>query len=218
MSRPLLLGHRGARGTRSIPENTLESFDLALTQGCDGFEFDVRRTADGHAVICHDPIVHGVDVARSNLADLRNVPQLEPVLACYSQRAFLDIELKVAGLEALVVEALRACPSQRGYVVSSFLPEALLALRGLDQNIPLGVICEDKHQLAAWKQLPVQFVIAHHSLVDEALCRILANASKRILVWTVNTREQILRLSSNGVDGIISDDTALLVTTLRGSG
>jgi len=57
--RPLLLGHRGARAEKSIPENTLASFDCALAQGCDGFEFDVRLSADGQPVICHDTRVHG---------------------------------------------------------------------------------------------------------------------------------------------------------------
>ncbi len=38
---------RGARGVRSLRENTITSFDHALADGCDGFEFDVRRTADG---------------------------------------------------------------------------------------------------------------------------------------------------------------------------
>jgi hypothetical protein len=45
---PLLLGHRGAR--RAAPENTLAAFDLALQHGCDGFEFDVRRTLDGRSL------------------------------------------------------------------------------------------------------------------------------------------------------------------------
>ena len=45
-TRPLLLGHRGARSEKSIPENTLASFDLR-SPGCDGFEFDVRLTAEG---------------------------------------------------------------------------------------------------------------------------------------------------------------------------
>ncbi|MGC1220522.1 MAG: glycerophosphodiester phosphodiesterase, partial [Candidatus Sulfotelmatobacter sp.] len=63
--RPLLLGHRGARAEKSIPENTLASFDLTLAQGCDGFEFDVRLTADGHAVVCHDATAHGLKIAES---------------------------------------------------------------------------------------------------------------------------------------------------------
>ena len=32
MTRPLLLGHRGARAVRSIPENTAASFDRALAE------------------------------------------------------------------------------------------------------------------------------------------------------------------------------------------
>ena len=37
----------------------------------------------------------------------------------------------------------------------------------------------------------------------------------RIFVWTVNDPEAMLRLAAWGVDGIISDDTELLVRTLR---
>jgi glycerophosphoryl diester phosphodiesterase len=218
MSHPLLLGHRGARATRSIPENTLESFDLALAHGCDGFEFDVRQTADGRAVICHDPTVHGIEVARAESGDLQDLPILQHVLTRYSQTAFLDIEVKVAGLQAMVVETLRAHPPQREFVVSSFLPEILLSFRRLDREIPLGLICEERYQMAAWTELPIQFVIPHHSLVDEALCQLLHAAGKQILVWTVNRREEVLRLRNWGVDGIISDDTKLLLEVLRPCG
>ena len=41
----------------AVPENTFASFDLALEHGCDGFEFDVRLTGCGRAVVCHDPKV-----------------------------------------------------------------------------------------------------------------------------------------------------------------
>jgi glycerophosphoryl diester phosphodiesterase len=215
MSRPLLLGHRGARATRSIPENTIESFDLALAHGCDGFEFDVRQTADGRSVISHDPSVHGIEVARAGSGDLHDLPVLQQILARYWQGAFLDIEIKVTGPEATVLEALRAHPPQRGYVVSSFLPEVLLAVRALDREVPLGLICEHQLQLAAWKELPVQFVIPHYSLVDGTLCQLLHAARKQVLVWTVNRREEMLNLKSWGVDGIISDDTKLLLEVLH---
>jgi glycerophosphoryl diester phosphodiesterase len=51
--------------------------------------------------------------------------------------------------------------------------------------------------------------------VDEALCQFLHAAQKQILVWTVNGREEMLQLRSWGVDGIIADDTKLLVEVLR---
>src|SRR5215472_15313221 len=120
-NRPLLLGHRGARAVRSIPENTLESFDRALADGCDGFEFDVRLTADGVAVVCHDPSFHGIEIATATSAQVPQLPRFEQVLSRYQERAFLDIELKVTGLEKIVLELLRKYTPKRGYVVSSFL-------------------------------------------------------------------------------------------------
>src|ERR1700681_1548881 len=91
--RPLLLGHRGARALKSIPENTLASFDQALADGCDGFEFDVRLSADGKPVVCHDPQTGGVEIARTSARQLAGLPQLQDVLARYEDNAFLDIEL-----------------------------------------------------------------------------------------------------------------------------
>jgi len=214
MSRPLLLGHRGARATHSIPENTFESFDLALAHGCDGFEFDVRQTADGRAVICHDPEFQGVTIAQAKAGELASLPQLDQLLARYSQKAFLDIEIKVTGLEQLVLSTLEAHPPRRGYVISSFLPEVLTTLRSLDQAVPLGLLCEDPSQLSAWKNSPAQFVIPHFTLIDEHLCTLLHAAGKKILAWTVNGREAMLRLRDNGVDGIISDETKLLIEVL----
>ena len=210
MSRPLLLGHRGARSTRSIPENTLASFDLALEHGCDGFEFDVRQTGDGRCVICHDPEIKGIEIARAGAGDLADLPVLGQVLARYRDRAFLDIEIKVSGIENAVIQCLRTHPPQRGYVVSSFLPEVLLKLRELDADLPLGLICETKAQLAAWDRLPVQFVIPHYTLTDINVCDAVHAAGRKLFTWTVNRQEQILRFKGMGVDGLISDDTEML--------
>jgi glycerophosphoryl diester phosphodiesterase len=215
MSRPLLLGHRGARATRSIPENTIASFDLALAHGCDGFEFDVRRTADGRALICHDPKVGEIEIAHAGPEELADLPDLDQVLSRYHASAFLDIELKVAGLEHAVLQALRSHPPQRGYVISSFLPEVLIALSELDDRLPLGLLCETRPQLAAWPRLPVQYVLPHHTLIDIDICETLRKEKRKVVAWTVNRKESMLQFQKMGVDGIISDDTETLAT-LRG--
>ena len=111
---PLLLGHRGVRAEKSLPENSLASFDLALAQGCDGFEFDVRLSADGRAVVCHDAISHGQEVASCSAKQL-SLPSLREVLTRYQTRAFLDIELKVPGLEKITVDLLRKVRPVRGF-------------------------------------------------------------------------------------------------------
>src|SRR5207245_3684964 len=115
----LLLGHRGARAFTSIPENSFASFDLALEHGCDGFEFDVRLTGCGRAVVCHDPKADGITVSQATADQLLHIPRLEDVLQGYGQRAFLDIELKVTGLESRVLNCLRDFRVEDDYVVSS---------------------------------------------------------------------------------------------------
>jgi glycerophosphoryl diester phosphodiesterase len=47
-----VIAHRGASG--QAPENTIEAFELAVRQGADAFELDVRLTADGVPVVLHD--------------------------------------------------------------------------------------------------------------------------------------------------------------------
>ena len=112
--KPLLLGHRGCRGRSSavLPvENSLAAFEYALTNGCDGFEFDVRHTRDGRNVLWHDAKWHGMEIAATDYADLtdRNnacLPLLEEALQRFGSRAYLDIELKVPGNEQSVIAAV----------------------------------------------------------------------------------------------------------------
>jgi glycerophosphoryl diester phosphodiesterase len=212
---PLLLGHRGARASKGIPENTFASFDLALKHGCDGFEFDVRRTACGTAVICHDPKVGKIEIAKAQASELPQLPRFEEVIRKYRQKAFLNIELKVAGLESTVLEILSQNPPARGCVISSFIPSVVISLRARNSPFGAGIICETTAQLARWRKLPVDYVIPHRSMVKKALVQELRSTNRKIFVWTVNAKREMLRLSNLRVDGIISDDTELLARTLR---
>lgn len=232
--RPLLLGHRGAR-LPQVPENTIAAFDGALQAGCDGFEFDVRSTRDQQLVVVHDPKLCGREVAASTCAGLQQwwrekmtpvsagrsaardelaPPCLQDVLQRYAGRAFLDIELKVAGVEEAVLQALHTHPPA-AFVVSSFLPQVLRDLRQHDERIPLGIICENARQLAQWPKLPVSFVVPHHKLVSKKLIHDLHDDGKKMVVWTVNREEEMRRWAAWGADAIVSDDPELLARTLR---
>jgi len=215
MTRPLLLGHRGARADKTFPENTLPSFDLALAQGCDGFEFDVRLTADGQAVVCHDATTRGLEIAESSAQQLA-LPLLRDVLTRYQSTAFLDIELKVPGLETIVADLLRQLAPARGFVVSSFLPEVLQTIHARDATLPLGLICETRAEFIRWAHLPVDYVIPHHKLLSQNLVAEMKAAGKKMLVWTVNASVDMKRFSKWGVDGVISDYPKRLVRALGG--
>ncbi|WP_024801320.1 glycerophosphodiester phosphodiesterase [Nocardia sp. BMG51109] len=73
---PFVVAHRGASGTR--PEHTLAAYDLALREGADGVECDVRLTRDGHLVCVHDRTVDRTSsgtglVSEMSLEELRQL-------------------------------------------------------------------------------------------------------------------------------------------------
>jgi len=214
-SLPLLLGHRGLRGSSLAGENTLAAFDLALQQGCDGFEFDVRVTEDGVGVVCHDGEFSGLAIASTSADRVNELPRLEDVLSRYAGRAFLNIELKVPGIAQSLIASLASSPPQKGFVISSFLPEVLAEVISMRASAPVGLICEREKELQRWPDLPVQYVIPHHSLVTRELTDHVHAAGKKLLVWTVNREAAMLRFADWKVDGIISDKPELLSDTLR---
>jgi glycerophosphoryl diester phosphodiesterase len=217
--KPLLLGHRGCRSA-GITENSLAAFAHAMSQGCDGFEFDVRRTREGRNVVWHDPTCCNKEIASTDSAELldpdgRRLTALEEVLTNFGRTAYLDIELKVSGGEESIVAALRANPPQSGIIVSSFFPEILLRLHGLDDRLPLGFICDRRSALDSWPDLPVQVVLPRYSLLHPQLVENIHQSGRQIISWTVNTKDQMRFASECGVDGLISDSPELLYQTFH---
>lgn len=228
-TRPLLLGHRGARelsrfkvrrrAAKIPPENTLACFEYALAHGCDGFEFDVRLTRDERLVLCHDASLGGRKVAASSFEVLSStreepLPCLGDVLTTFGDRAYLDIEVKVAGAEELVIAALRRSKPQR-FLLSSFLPDVLTRFHQLDASLPLGYICDRAANMHTWQELPIQVFLPQCKLMTEKLLLEVRSRRVELFTWTVNRQDDMQRLAAWGVDGLISDDPDLLCQTLR---
>jgi glycerophosphoryl diester phosphodiesterase len=73
---PFVVAHRGASAER--PEHTRAAYELALREGADGVECDVRLTRDGHLVCVHDRRVDRTStgtglVSELTLAELREL-------------------------------------------------------------------------------------------------------------------------------------------------
>ena len=204
------------------PENTIPAFDLALEHGVDGFEFDVRCTRARESIVCHDASFNRLAVRKHTLDQIRvscspgnNPPCLEDVLERYSGAAFLNIEIKVRGMEQAVFQAIRRFPPRRGYFISSFLPSVVRKLHALDKTLVLGAVSKTYWHLRRWKSLPVEYVVPHYNLLTPKLIETLHAAGKTVITWTVNHPLQMRRAAEMGVDGIISDDTRLLAETFR---
>src|SRR5260221_4532600 len=150
--RPWVLGHRGAR--RRAPESTMAAFELAMEEGADGIELDVRLDNDGDVVVIHDPTLARVtdgrdtrrieevgrrDLSHVDLGGGETVPRLADVLAWAKARgARINIELKAdvarpALLVWSVVELVGAEPHAAGRLIrSSFDPRLVAAVAHLN--------------------------------------------------------------------------------------
>ena len=118
---PLVIAHRGA--CWDAPENTLEAFELAVEQGADYVEFDVRAK-NGELVICHD----------ANPPE--GVPTLDDVLGALAGRIGLCVELKEDEVAEPTLEALRVHGvAADSLIVVSFLAGALDTVRRLDPDL-----------------------------------------------------------------------------------
>ena len=146
-----VIGHRGASGL--APENTMQSFALALAQGADALEFDVRLTADGIPVVLHDPTlrrtcdriepVEALSAAILAQADAGyhfssdggatwpfrdrqiGIPRVADVLDQFPETPFL-IEVKEVRAARPLASLIRDRGASGRVVVASFLEEALL--------------------------------------------------------------------------------------------
>ena len=100
MSGLIKVGHKGA--DHVAPGNTIASFEAALECGVDMIEFDVLRLKDGRLVLAHD----------YEDGERPDALTLEEGLDHFAGEAYgdveLDVDLKLPGYEAEVVEGLRS--------------------------------------------------------------------------------------------------------------
>jgi glycerophosphoryl diester phosphodiesterase len=204
---PLRIGHRGAAGHQR--ENTTRSFLRALELGVDLIETDLRETADGAIVLCHDPRIDDHQVRTSTLADLRAIDEelatLEDVLAVTNGRCGLMLELKVTGLAERTIAATAGFTGPLIY--ASFHHEELLAIRRLQPDAKTLALIHaapvDKARFAIDAQAThagINLDFATAAFVSE-----LQNSGLQVFVYTVNEPEDIAAVKAVRVDGILSD-------------
>lgn len=225
----LKVGHRGARAYE--PENTLRSFKKAIELGVDAVEIDVRKTKDGEIVVIHDADVKRTTngqglVAELTLKELKDltidksehVPTLEETLAFLDKRAQVFIELKEAGIEEQVLLIVKKLKLKKGIVIVSFLEDALKKIRELDSEIETGLIyAKHKNPLKGALELKAQWLLAFYRFTHTANVEKAHENGLKVLVWTVNTPEEVVEMSQKGVDAIASDKPDIFATVEAGT-
>jgi glycerophosphoryl diester phosphodiesterase len=224
----ICIAHRGASARE--PENTLRAFDAALALGVDAVELDVHLV-HGHLVVVHDARVDRTTNGRGPLTDFtfdrlrkldaglgERIPTLEEVVDLVCGRARLIVELKgpdtLGPVVALVQGLVRAgTATYDQFLISSFDHRAIeralhlapdLPRAPLVQGVPLG--------LAAFAEpLRPHSIHISHEFVPPELVEDAHRRGYRVFVYTVNDRDEIDELRTRGVDGVFTDDPALMM-------
>jgi glycerophosphoryl diester phosphodiesterase len=215
------IGHRGAPAL--APPNSLAGIEAALAAGLDGVELDVVFAE--RLVVAHSrQDVHGA------------TPTLDEALALPVPLLLLD--LKEAGHEAELVAALRRHDAVERTLVCSQLPRVLRAARALDPKLRLsrsypadrtgagerGLIPDPalRAALATFRAvLPFRIegmlrragaeaATLHHGVLSEAVVERCHAHGAEVFAWTVNDGETLARVEALGVNGVITDDPALV--------
>jgi len=220
----LKIGHRGAKA--HLPENTLASFQKALDLGAEGIELDIHACASGELVVIHDFTVDRTtngsgEVHKMPLAELKSlvvdggygIPTLSEVMELCKGRCIVNIEMKGRHTAALLHDFMAQLIEKGNWryddiLVSSFQREELETMSKLSQDVHLGVLTQASMK-EAWdwaEEFNAKAIHPHFSLLTENNVRKAQEAGFKIYTWTVNDPDDIARMKSYGVDGIISDN------------
>ncbi len=248
MDTPLRIGHKGADAI--APGNTPASFRAAVEAGVDVIELDVLRprsdfeAAQDWRCACAGPgaanaepllVAHDWGVVKRHGA-----PTLTEILDGFAEppldRVTIDLDVKIAGREDEIVEALRARDLIGRAMVSTMEVGSIRELRGLEPDLPVGWTVPRTTRdwpsirwarplviggmVAFRRRLPglvrrrapelgVSSIWAYHLVVTRALADACHASGLQLNAWTVDDAERIRELAALGVDGICTNDPRL---------
>jgi glycerophosphoryl diester phosphodiesterase len=232
---PLAFAHRGGAGAGD--ENTMEAFARAVRLGFRYLETDVQATADGVAVVFHDPdlarmagrrtrvgALRWADLATVRVGGAAAIPRLDDALAAWPQARYnLDVKADAAVGPALA--ALARTGAHGRVLLASFRDARLVRMRrALGPAVATSLARWEVARLrlasytgrarfavppgAVAAQVPVRF--GRTTVVDR---RFVAHAHRlglQVHVWTVDAPGEMRELLDLGVDGIMTDHPEVL--------
>jgi glycerophosphoryl diester phosphodiesterase len=223
--RPWIIGHRGA--PLEAPENTLESFLLAIEQHAVMIELDLQLTRDGRLVALHDwdllrtggsPLV-GEDASAAEIQAVNvgryqgrraTAPTIEEILGAMPAEYPLNLELKCrhADHHRYAAALQRAIAERRHLLISGFDWDLLRVVRALLPDLAIAPLSEEPLPavLAAARELHAASVHCHHEAMTRAFVDDASRSGVPVLVYTVDDPAVAAAQYSMGVAGIFTND------------
>ncbi len=223
MAKLIKIAHRGF--TKSFPENTIEAFQAAIDNNFDAIELDIQFSKDGHAIVFHDENLSRLtanfaevnDLTLPELKELRidkiySIPTLAEVLEFIGGKSIVIVEIKDPKAVEEVVKQLEKSikgdsRSYNQFIISSFDWTVLTEVALLNSQIKLGVLTFDEIEkaLAFAEVIKADCIFPHFSLLNAEICEEISQKNIKIYPWTVNEIDDLQRIKTLKINGIISD-------------
>jgi len=220
---PLIIGHRGAMG--HVTENTIPSIKKAIELGVDGIEIDVFKCKSGEIVVFHDKKLDRLTNSSGYIEDLSydsinkikvmgkyRIPQLIEVIDILPNEIFLNIELKgeetAKKVNEIVTEFINRTESKLDrFIISSFNWKELEKFRLFNSKIPMSVLTDTSplNAISVAKKLNAVAINPNYKLLNKNTVNEIKKEGLKIFPYTVNSLNDIDKMKTLGVDGIITD-------------
>lgn len=230
---PRILAHRGL--ALDAPENSIDAFRAGIAAGATHLETDVRATADGVAVLHHDPsLADGRAIANLSVAELRDalphVATLAEALAALPDANF-NIDVKSSGAVAPTGAVIASSAAAQRVLLTSFSGRRRRAVLRLAPTAATsasaagiaGLVAGLRLRTPALTRTALQRVQAVQ-IPERALRTDLAApwsiaamhaAGVEVHFWVVNDPTRMRELAARGADGIVTDRSDLARDALR---
>ena len=203
-----LIAHRGLH-SKNTKENTLSAILLAnRNTRLSGLELDVRLTRDNEVVVIHDEDINRVSNGKGKVCEMSlsrlkqfnygtwikraTISTLEEILSKLISSGLVVIELKDEDnknniLVNKVLEIIEKYPNLNIWL-KSFSKEIVSRLQK-HSKYPVGIlISKDNKELL---DMDVDFYSISRKVIDNNIINDLTSRNKNIMIWTVNTKDDI---------------------------
>lgn len=233
---PRILAHRGL--ALDATENSLGAFRAALDAGATHLETDAHATADGVALLSHDPTLERFDGSDLAVADatwpaLRSrrsfdhgtgLITLGEALEAFPDAKF-NIDVKAAGAAEPVARAVLAAGASDRVLITSFrevnaraawriAPE--VAKSASSERTALALLAVElgserllRRALGGVDAMQIPQRAVGLTLTRAKRLGAFRRHVREVHVWTINDPDAMIRLWRSGVDGIVTDRTDL---------
>jgi glycerophosphoryl diester phosphodiesterase len=234
---PFGMAHRGGKGV--APENTEAAFANARSLGYVYLETDVHRSADGVLVAFHDGELGRVggrsgkiaeltwdELSRIDLGGGHHIPRLTDLLDTFPDARF-NIDPKADDAVDLLVDAVRSRDAIDRVCIGSFSEARITRARealgptlctspgpgGLAKVLTAATLRSRWRPPYGCVQIPPK--ANGVSLSGRWLIGRLHAMGLQVHYWTINERDEMIRLLDNGADAIITDEIEMLGEVLE---